>query len=167
MPAGRPAKIEQEDWAYEYVWLRAGRARAICRDLGAGACVSRPCQAGAEMIPRRVESVAETRLLILAGRPEDAELVKGALRKTGLSFRSRQVDSKSALMAIAPTVGVADSKVPGCSARTALDHVQQRVEARADSLEVRGISLRRRSSSSLSENITQPNGTLLGCLRWP
>ena len=32
------------------------------------------------MIPRRVESVAERRLLILAGAPEDAKLVDGALR---------------------------------------------------------------------------------------
>ena len=119
------------------------------------------------MMPRRIESVAETRLPILAGAPKDAEVAKGALRETGLAFQSKQVDSKSASMAIAPAVGVANSKVPGCSARTALDHVRQRVEARADSLEVRGISLRRRSSSSVSENITQSSGTLLRCSALP
>ena len=90
------------------------------------------------MMPRRVESVAETRLLILAGAPKDAEVAKGALRETGLAFQSKQVDSKSALMAIAPTVGVANSKAPGCSARAALDHVRQRVEACANSLRFEG-----------------------------
>ncbi|MFI5021803.1 MAG: PAS domain S-box protein [Alphaproteobacteria bacterium] len=81
------------------------------------------------MIPRRVESVAERRLLILAGTPEDAQLVKGALRKTGLSFRSKQVDSESAfaraLVEFAPAIVLAGSKVPGYSARAALDHVRR------------------------------------------
>ena len=81
------------------------------------------------MIPRRVESVGEKRLLILAGAPEDAELVKGALRKTGLSFQSKQVDSESAfaraLAEFAPTIVLAASKVLGYSARAALDHVRR------------------------------------------
>ncbi|HXQ68525.1 MAG TPA: PAS domain S-box protein [Alphaproteobacteria bacterium] len=81
------------------------------------------------MIPRRVESVAERRLLILAGTPEDAKLVEGALRKTGLGFHSRQVDSESAfaraLTGFAPTIVLAGSKVPGYSARAALDHVRR------------------------------------------
>jgi len=81
------------------------------------------------MIPRRVESIAETRLLILAGAPEDAELVKGALRKTGLGFQSKQVDSESAfaraLTEFAPTLVLVGSKGPHYSARTALDHVRR------------------------------------------
>ena len=122
------------------------------------------------MIPRLVESVAETRLLILAGAPEDAKLVNDALRKTGLSFQSKQVESESAfaraLVGFAAAMVLTGSNVPGCSARTSLDRVQRRIEARADSLEVRGISPCRRSSSSVSENIAQPNGTLLHCVRW-
>jgi hypothetical protein len=42
------------------------------------------------MIPRRVESVAERRLLILAGAPEDAELIKGALCKEAARARMIQ-----------------------------------------------------------------------------
>jgi DNA-binding NtrC family response regulator len=81
------------------------------------------------MIPRRVESVAGRRLLILAGAPEDAKLVEGALRKTGLSFQPRQVEGESAfaraLAEFAPIVVLAGSKVAGSNARTALDHVRR------------------------------------------
>ena len=64
--------------------------------------------------------------LILEDEPADAELMQGELRKAGLNFTAKRVDTRAdfaeALEGFAPDVVLLDHKVPGYSGAEALAH---------------------------------------------
>ena len=94
--------------------------------------------------------------------------------KDGADGKRRQSGTVTAQMAMmsacSPACDPAGAAMNGERATDALAlrgflaRVREKVEARADSLAVRGISVRR-PLLLVSKNITRPNGTLLRCLR--
>jgi signal transduction histidine kinase len=70
------------------------------------------------------------KILMLEDVPEEAEWVERELRKAGLSFTARRVQTKEQFVAgvedFAPDLVLADSKLPGFDGREALEWVKQR-----------------------------------------
>jgi two-component system, NarL family, sensor histidine kinase UhpB len=73
---------------------------------------------------------ASLRILMLEDIPEEAEIVQRELRKSGLTFEARQVQTRrefaEALENFAPDLILADSKLPAFDGRSALDLANQR-----------------------------------------
>jgi PAS domain S-box-containing protein len=84
--------------------------------------------------PSPVSASAQTasahamKILILEDEPADAELIQRALRKAGLDFTARRVDSRAgfiaALETFAPDIVLSDYGVPGFNGAEALSHVR-------------------------------------------
>ena len=73
---------------------------------------------------------SDLKILMLEDVPEEAEILERELRKTGLTFQARRVQTKGefakALEEFAPDLILADAKLPAFDGRRALQMVRQR-----------------------------------------